>query len=178
MTSNAGARRLTAKGGHLGFTARQGDTRPPEELRQAVLAELKQLFRPEFLNRVDEIIVFQQLTRPELRRIARRLLDQLGRRLEEHQVALQVSDQALDRLTDAGFDPEYGARPLRRAIRTQVEDPIAELLLGGGLSAGETAVVQAGENKLNIFSAPGEQNPVACVQGDCAQNKTKGESSP
>ena len=67
---------------------------------------------------------------------------------------------------------------LRRAIRTQVEDPIAELLLGGGLSAGETAVVQAGENKLNIFSAPGEQNPVACVQGDCAQNKTKGESSP
>ena len=94
MTSNAGARRLTAKGGHLGFTARQGDTRPPEELRQAVLSELKQIFRPEFLNRVDEIVVFQQLTRPELRRIARQLLEQLERRLGEHQVALKVSDKA------------------------------------------------------------------------------------
>lgn len=123
-------------------------------------------------------MVFQQLTRPELRRIARQLLEQLERRLGEHQVALKVSDKALDRLTDAGFDPEYGARPLRRAIRTQVEDPIAELLLGGGLSAGETAMVLAEENKLNIFSAPGEQNPAACVQGDCEQNKAKGESSP
>ena len=176
MTSNAGARRLTAKGGRLGFTAQPGAGRPPEELRQAVFAELKQIFRPEFLNRVDEIIVFQPLERPELRRIARRLLDQLGHRLEAHQVALQVSDQALDRLTDAGFDPEYGARPLRRAIRTQVEDPIAELLLSGRLSAGETAMVLAGENKFQIFSAPREQNPAACVQGDCNQNKAKGES--
>ncbi len=176
MTSNAGARRLTAKGGRLGFTAQPGAGRPPEELRQAVFAELKQIFRPEFLNRVDEIIVFQPLERPELRRIARRLLDQLGHRLEAHQVALQVSDQALDRLTDAGFDPEYGARPLRRAIHTQVEDPIAELLLSGRLSAGETAMVLAGENKFQIFSAPREQNPAACVQGDCNQNKAKGES--
>ena len=129
MTSNAGARRLTAKGGRLGFADQQGDTRSPEELRQAVLSELKQIFRPEFLNRVDEIIVFQQLSRPELRRIARRLLSQLEQRLGEHQVALKVSEKALDRLTDTGFDPEYGARPLRRAIRTQVEDPIAAELI-------------------------------------------------
>ena len=113
-----------------------------------------------------------------MRRRCAPLLEQLERRLGEHQVALKVSDKALDRLTDAGFDPEYGARPLRRAIRTQVEDPIAELLLGGGLSAGKTAMVLAEENKLNIFSAPGEQNPTACVQGDCEQNKAKGESSP
>ena len=124
------------------------------------------------------IIVFQQLSRPELRRIARRLLSQLEQRLGEHQVALKVSEKALDRLTDTGFDPEYGARPLRRAIRTQVEDPIAELLLGGGLSSGETAMVLAEETKLNIFSAPGEQNPAVCVQGDCKQNKAKGELSP
>ena len=176
MTSNAGARRLSARGGRLGFSGDRGEGRSPEELRQAALSELKQIFRPEFLNRVDEIVVFQQLARPELRTIARRLLGQLEGRLAARQVALQVSDQALDRLTELGFDPEYGARPLRRAIRTQVEDPLAELLLGGGFSPGGTAVVQAEEKDLKIFFAPGEQNPAACVQVDCKQNKTKGES--
>ena len=177
MTSNAGARRLSARGGRLGFSGDQGEGRSPEELRQAALSELKQIFRPEFLNRVDEIVVFQPLTRPELRTIARRLLEQLEGRLASRQVALRVSGQALDRLAELGFDPEYGARPLRRAIRTQVEDPLAELLLGGGLCPGDTAVVQAGETALKIFSASREQNPATCVQGDCAQNKTKGEPS-
>ena len=176
MTSNAGARRLSARGGRLGFSGDRGEGRSPEELRQAALSELKQIFRPEFLNRVDEIVVFQQLARPELRTIARRLLGQLEGRLAARQVALRVSDQALDRLTELGFDPEYGARPLRRAIRTQVEDPLAELLLGGGFSPGGTAVVQAEEKDLKIFFSPGEQNPAACVQVDCKQNKTKGES--
>ena len=83
----------------------------------------------------------------------------------------------MDRLTDAGFDPEYGARPLRRAIRTQVEDPIAELLLSGGLTGGGTAVVADGEGGLHIFSESGEQSPELCVKGECDNKKAKGESS-
>ena len=177
MTSNAGARCLAAKGRRLGFAGDRGEGPSPEELRRAALSELKELFRPEFLNRVDETIVFPPLTRPELREIARRLLDRLGERLGERQVGLRVSGQALDRLTDAGFDPEYGARPLRRAIRTQVEDPIAELLLSGGLTGGGTAVVADGEGGLHIFSESGEQSPALCVKGECDNKKAKGESS-
>ena len=141
------------------------------------MEDLKRVFRPEFLNRVDETIVFQQLTRQELRRIAQRLLDRLRPRLEAREVALQVSDRALELLADTGFDPDYGARPLRRAIRAQVEEPLAELLLSGALGTGGTAVVLADGTQIKIISAPREQIPAVSVQGGC-DIKSKGESDP
>ena len=178
MTSNVGAGRLTSRSGPLGFSPPGAEeARSDRALREAVLADLKKVFRPEFLNRIDETIVFQQLTRPELRRVAQRLLDRLRPRLESREVALQVSEKALDLLAETGFDPAYGARPLRRTIRAQVEDPLAELLLSGALGPGGTAVVLADGERIKIISAPREQIPAASVQGGC-DSKTKGESTP
>ena len=178
MTSNVGAARLTSRSAPLGFVSQEtGETHSAGAAREGVLEDLKKVFRPEFLNRIDETIVFRQLTRPELRRVAQRLLDRLRPRLEAREVALQVSEKALDLLAEAGFDPAYGARPLRRTIRAQVEDPLAELLLCGALEPGGTAVILADGSQIKIISAPGEQIPAAAVQGGCDTNR-KGESNP
>lgn len=170
MTSNVGAKRITSQGSRLGFSARassQGETRPVEELRAAVLDDLKTVFRPEFLNRVDDTIVFRQLTRPEIREIAQRMLAAVGERMERLGVSLEISPPALDLLAELGFDPSYGARPLRRTIRSQVEDPAAELLLTGALRAGDRAVVEAEEKDLKIIPLPGEQISAVAVQEEC-----------
>ena len=143
LTSNVGAQRITSKGGKLGFSASTSETRDPKELRETVLDEVKKVFRPEFINRLDEIIVFRQLSRAQLTHITRRMLDETSRQLNKLGVKLQVTDAAVDALSNAGFDPVYGARPLRRAIRAQVEDQLAELLLNGSLAPGSTASVHA-----------------------------------
>ena len=149
MTSNVGAGRITAGGRRLGFSfSSGGDTRPLSELKEAVMGDLKRVFRPEFLNRLDEIIVFRQLEREEIRTIARRLLDGVAGRLKALGVTLEVTPPALDALAELGFDPECGARPLRRAIRAQVEDPAAEALLSGALKAGDTARLETREDAL------------------------------
>ena len=170
MTSNVGAARITAKGGRPGFSAAKGpeDARTPEELRGAVMEEARKAFRPEFLNRLDEIVVFRQLDRGELRQIAEKLLGRLEARLGALGVTLQADPAALERLSEIGFDPVYGARPLRRALRSQVEDPAAELLLAGRLSPGSTARVTAEEGRLKIFPENGEQNGSPAVQVSCA----------
>ena len=159
LTSNVGAQRITARGGCLGFSAADhadGQTRSPEELKASVTEDLKKVFRPEFLNRLDETIVFTQLGRAEIRAIARRMLEQVGERLKALGVTLSWTDEALDALAKQGFDPSYGARPLRRTIRTQVEDPAAEGLLSGSLKAGDTALVCCAEGKpaLRFHAVP------------------------
>ena len=162
MTSNVGATRITAKGSRLGFSAAgSGETRPVEELREAILGDLKKVFRPEFLNRLDDVIVFRQLTRPEIRDIARRMLDTVGQRLEKRGVALRTGEEALDLLARDGFDPAYGARPLRRTIRAQVEDPAAELLLSGTLKQGAALLADAREGKVALTVLPPESDPPA-----------------
>ena len=141
MTSNIGARHMTAKV-QLGFDAsgRNGDgTRDQKRLQALVMTDVKKTFRPEFLNRVDECIVFRQLTRQETVTIAAGLLKQLQGRLEPLGVTLSLQPEAVEHLAKEGFDPDYGARPLRRTIRRQVEDPLAELLLSGSLSTGQQA---------------------------------------
>ena len=167
MTSNVGATRITAKGTRLGFSsgaAGNGETKPLEELKEAVMGDLKKVFRPEFLNRVDDIIVFRQLDRAEIRDIAGRMLELVSKRMEALGVALSVDGEALDLLAEKGFDPAYGARPLRRAIRAQVEDPAAELLLSGTLGQGGKALVSAGDGELKIISISGEQIALEPVQ--------------
>ncbi len=155
LTSNVGARQITAGAGRLGFSLRgQGETRTAEELRKAVKGELKRVFRPELLNRLDEIIVFRQLERGEIKAIARRLLEEVSGRLSALGVGLAVEEEALEALAGAGFDPDYGARPLRRAIRAQVEDPAAEALLSGALSPGDTARLTAREGVVLLERVP------------------------
>jgi ATP-dependent Clp protease ATP-binding subunit ClpC len=128
MTSNIGARRISEKQGSLGF----GDGSASDEntnVRDLVMSELKQFFRPEFLNRVDDIIVFNKLTKDEIKEIASKLLDTLRGRLESLGVKVSFTDKAIERIADEGFDPTYGARPLKRAIVTRIEDPLSEKML-------------------------------------------------
>ena len=124
------------------------------ELKAAVLDDLKKVFRPEFLNRLDETIVFTQLGRTEIQAIARRMLERVGERMKALGVTLRFTDRALETLADQGFDPDYGARPLRRTIRAQVEDVAAEQLLSGALQAGDTALVDGAENGLRLYAQP------------------------
>ena len=114
------------------------------------MEELKKTFRPEFLNRLDEVILFEQLTQEENQIIARRMLSDLSKRLEGLGVALDAPEEAVAHLSRAGYDDTNGARPLRRTIRRQVEDPAAELLLTGALRAGGTLhlCVEAGNVQL------------------------------
>ncbi len=152
LTSNVGARRITAKG-TLGFSAQDvsDGLRPPEELKAAVMEEVRRTFRPELLNRLDEIVVFRQLSSQQLAGIAQRMLDSLGQRLGALGVELSVTDAARDLLIRSAFDPDYGARPLRRAIRTQIEDPAAELLLAGELPGGSLLTVSEHQGRITLL---------------------------
>ena len=151
MTSNVGARMITEHR-RLGF----GDTEADKEraasqrqIRDDVMAELKKAFRPEFLNRVDDIIVFQQLSEEDIRNIARRMLGSLDKRLKDMEMQIHISDEAVREIAKEGFDPVYGARPLRRAIQSKIEDPLAEQMLEGKFQAGDTICVDV---KANTFS--------------------------
>ncbi len=163
LTSNVGAERITSKGGKLGFSsAASGTTRSPEELKGIVLEEVKRVFRPEFLNRLDEIIVFRQLEQEQIICIARRMLNQAAERLSKLGSSLEISDCAVKELAALGFDPMYGARPLRRAIRAHVEDRLAELLLNGSLKKGDTALVDCINNTISVSVKPhgkDDENP-------------------
>ena len=128
MTSNVGARRITEHANALGFDG-NGDTTKDVNVRELVLGELKQVFRPEFLNRVDDIIVFNKLTKPEIEQIARLMLNTLTKRLESLGVKITFTDKAVEKIADEGFDDTYGARPLRRAIVTNIEDKLSERML-------------------------------------------------
>ena len=128
MTSNVGARRLTEHQNTLGFDG-DGEDNDNVNVRELVLGELKQVFRPEFLNRVDDIIVFNKLTKDEIEQIARLMLNTLQKRLSDLGVTVTFTDKAVEKIADEGFDDTYGARPLRRAITTNIEDKLSERML-------------------------------------------------
>ncbi|MCL2507758.1 MAG: ATP-dependent Clp protease ATP-binding subunit [Oscillospiraceae bacterium] len=146
MTSNLGAKLITNQGGSLGFTTDAGETASHEKIRDAVMGELKKSFRPEFLNRVDDVIVFHQLTRADIRAIAARMLETLQKRVADMEIEITFSDEAVGKIADAGFDPVYGARPLRRAIQSRIEDRLSELMLDGTLVPGKKYVCETNED--------------------------------
>ena len=155
MTSNVGAKNITAaETARLGFDAtaeRDSDENDRfRRIKDAVMAELKRTFKPEFLNRIDETIVFRQLTEEDIVKIARRMLDNTGKRMAEKGITLAVEDDAVAALAKDGFDPQYGARPLRRAIQNTVEDAVAEQMLEGTLTAGDTAHVRLKDGAVVI----------------------------
>ena len=157
MTSNVGAKNITADAARLGFDGSEKGEKESEEvrfdrIRDAVMADLKRTFRPEFLNRIDEIIVFRQLTEDNIRQIARRMLDVTGARMAQQGITLAADDDAVAELARDGFDPQYGARPLRRAIQSMVEDAVAEKMLEGQLKSGDTAHVWLRDGKVVIES--------------------------
>ena len=160
MTSNVGARSLTEKRKRLGFTedeAADPETADYEELKELVNEDLKRTFKPEFLNRIDEIVVFHRLTRENIQAICRNMLQTVTARLAGMEITMHVSNEAVDLLADKGFDPVYGARPLRRAIQSAVEDTAAEEILAGTVKAGDTVVLTTEEGRLILKKETQEQ---------------------
>ena len=138
MTSNVGAKQISQTGaGTLGFAPESGETANEKKIREAVMGELKNVFKPEFLNRVDDIIVFHRLNKENINEIAKRMLATLSKRVKELDFELDFAENAVEEIGKAGFDPVYGARPLRRAIQQQIEDKLSEEMLEGKLKAGQ-----------------------------------------
>ncbi|MEO8891364.1 MAG: AAA family ATPase, partial [Coleofasciculaceae cyanobacterium] len=142
MTSNIGSKVIEKGGGGIGFEVSDNltDSRY-DRIRSKVNDDLKQYFRPEFLNRLDEIIVFRQLTKDEVKLIADIMLREVSARLLEQGISLEVTERFKDRLVQDGYDPSYGARPLRRVIMRLLEDSLAEAMLSGQIGNGDHAIV-------------------------------------
>ena len=150
MTSNVGARQITS-GQPLGFAGgEEVDGTRQARVRRAVTDELKRTFRPEFLNRIDDTIVFRQLDGQDLREIARRMLAECGKRMEAVGLRLRAEEAAVDKLAEMCYDPVNGARPLRRSLRREVEDVVAEGVLSGRFYSGQEVVLIVHKNELAI----------------------------
>ena len=147
LTSNIGSKVIEKGGGSLGFEFSQDLAESQyNRIKSLVNEELKQYFRPEFLNRLDEIIVFRQLNKEEVKEIADIMLKEVFGRLQEQGITLEVTERFKDRLVEEGYNPSYGARPLRRAIMRLLEDSLAEEILSGRIKDGNTAVVDVDES--------------------------------
>ena len=153
MTSNIGSKVIEKGGGGLGFEFGGGDAEETQynRIRSLVNEELKQYFRPEFLNRLDEIIVFRQLTREEVKEISEIMLKEVFARMAEKGITLSVTEAFKERLVDEGYNPSYGARPLRRAVMRLLEDSLAEEFLSGRLGEGDAACVDVDDDKQVVI---------------------------
>ena len=152
MTTNLGSKDI-GKSVATGFQSTESGTMDYEEMKAHVNRELKQHFRPEFLNRVDDLIVFPQLSKPEVRQIVDLMIARLDKRLVEQNLSIELTDAAKELLADRGFDPVLGARPLRRAVQRDIEDALSEKILFGEIAAGSHILVDAqGEGLLGEFT--------------------------
>jgi ATP-dependent Clp protease ATP-binding subunit ClpC len=153
MTSNAGVE-LIKKEGQLGFTSQkesdQVQKKSYEAMKSKVMTEVQKLFRPEFLNRLDEIIVFHELSEEQLRKIVDLMVNELEERLSEHKLGIEITDKAKSWIAKEGYDPVYGARPLRRVIERYVENPLSSMLLRNELEDGDVIKVDAGKDGLTF----------------------------
>lgn len=148
MTSNLGASEILGTGSSkLGFNNTEDSKSEKDTIKDKVMAEVKRAFRPEFLNRIDEIIVFDRLEKEDIKKIAGLMLSSLEKRLADNEIKVTFTDKAVERISDEGFDKVYGARPLRRAIQSRIEDMLSEKIIDGEISAGDTVSVDYdGEN--------------------------------
>ncbi len=147
MTSNVGAQ-LIKREGRLGFKAGEKGEDDYEAMKERITEELKRTFRPEFLNRVDEIIVFHPLSEDDMKQIVELMLRNVGKRIAEYNIYLEFTDAAKELLVKKGYDPMSGARPLRRVIQRMVEDRLSEEILEGKFKAGDAILVDAEGEEL------------------------------
>lgn len=157
MTTNLGAKDIAA--GPVGFQIEGSDSNAYERMKGKVNEELKKHFKPEFLNRVDDIIVFPQLSKPELLKIVDLFIKRLNDRTLDQNMKVILESSAKERLIDIGFDPALGARPLRRAVQREVEDVLSEMILVGELNSGDQAVVDYVDGKFTFEISPLDLNP-------------------
>jgi len=165
MTSNIGSKVIEKGGGGLGFEFSGADAEETNynRIRSLVNEELKQYFRPEFLNRLDEIIVFRQLSRDEVKKIAEIMLKEVFGRMAEKGIHLSVTDSFKERLVEEGYNPSYGARPLRRAVMRLLEDSLAEEFLSGRIGEGDSAVVDVDDNKQVVIRKLSADTPAPAL---------------
>lgn len=150
MTSNVGASMITSTQ-KLGFaTADDGKKDKYDKLKDTVMEEMKKSFRPEFLNRIDDIIVFAHLSKEEIREIVDLMLKDLLKRLDERKLSIEVGDDVKDYLAKEGYSEAYGARPLRRVIQKKIEDTLAEEILSGKYQENDVLIMSMREDKIAI----------------------------
>jgi ATP-dependent Clp protease ATP-binding subunit ClpC len=154
MTSNIGSTSIS-KNQALGFNMSDEQGLSYEDMKSRVMGDLKKAFRPELLNRIDEIIVFPKLSKDEILQIVDLMLNRLRVQMAEHEVTIELSPEAKEMLVEKGYDPAMGARPLRRAIQRLIEDPLADFVLGRTLAPGSTIVVKRrNEEEVDIEVIP------------------------
>lgn len=169
MTSNAGANFLRKQSNAMGFSVKgvlEEEKQEEENGRKRVLAEVKRIFKPEFLNRIDEQLVFHPLGRKELRKIVDILLKDVKKRLIEKDIKMEISPSAKNKLVEAGTDFKYGARPLKRALQKYIEDEIAERLLGNRFKAGDTICIRKNGDTLDFTKKESKKMPARKVKAD------------
>ena len=155
MTSNVGARLITEKQSLLGFNSENENAEESEkkDIKELVTGELRKVFRPEFLNRVDDIIVFNKLNKDEIKQIAVKMLKTLETRLDKMNIKISFTDNAISEIADKGFDENYGARPLRRAIQNEIEDPLSEQMLEGKVKDGAVVTCDFADGQFTFTTA-------------------------
>lgn len=155
MTSNVGARLITEKQSSLGFNSENENAEESEkkDIKELVTGELRKVFRPEFLNRVDDIIVFNKLNKDEIKQIAVKMLKTLENRLDKMNIKISFTDNAISDIADKGFDENYGARPLRRAIQNEIEDPLSEQMLEGKVKDGAVVTCDFADGQFTFTTA-------------------------
>lgn len=157
MTSNAGAQAIIEPK-RLGFISNEDEKQDYERMKSGVMEEVRRMFKPEFLNRIDEIMVFHALNKEHIKKIVTILLKQLQKRCKEQMnIELKVTNAVKEHLAEAGFDSKYGARPLRRAIQTQIEDAMANEILEGNIKQGDTVTVQLHKKQIHFVSSREEK---------------------
>jgi ATP-dependent Clp protease ATP-binding subunit ClpC len=161
MTSNVGADMIMRQTS-IGFDVKRDeeleDRMVYKDMRKKLLDALKRVFRPEFINRVDAVIVFRSLSRESIKEIVQLELDKVGQRLEEHAIVISITPSALELLAEMGYDPEMGARPLRRVIQQNIEDAFSDALLAGEFEDGDTIVVDAVDDEITLYRS--EEKPI------------------
>ncbi len=159
MTSNIGAATIS-KNQTLGFSVGDDSGLSYDEMKDRIMGELKKVFRPELLNRIDEVIVFHKLTKEEIMTIVDLMMKRLREQMGEHEAAIELTEGAKELLVEKGYDPTMGARPLRRAIQRFIEDPLADFVLGRELGSGSTILIdRKNEDEVDITVIPGEITP-------------------
>ncbi|MEI6873477.1 MAG: AAA family ATPase, partial [Verrucomicrobiota bacterium] len=165
LTSNIGAE-LIKRQGVMGFGATQRDETKYDVMRDKILEEAKKSLKPEFINRLDDLIVFHPLAKPELIRIVDLEIAKVVNRLKLKEIAIDLDETAKSLLAEKGYDPDYGARPMRRAVERYLEDPMAEELLRGNIKAGDTVKVAAVDGKMTFNvpdKAPDAETPAESI---------------
>ena len=161
MTSNVGAdmiKRQTSIGFDVKREQELEEKLAYQEMRKKLLDSLKRVFRPEFINRVDAVIVFRALSMESIKEIVQLELDKVSLRLEEHDIVISITQAALELIAEMGYDPEMGARPLRRVIQQNIEDTLSDSLLGGEFEDGDTIVVDVVDEEISLHKK--EENPI------------------